>query len=318
MKFKKIYDYIIQEGISCDPRGKVAVSDDLKKTREHFESLCAKDKQYFDKQCLSNPYDDTRMLAGNPEADIRNILVGIDIDSSEILLADRLNSKNKTHIDLLLSHHPQGLAYANFYEVIDMQAEIFSLLGVPINVSEKLVETRKREVCRRIHSANHNRSSDAAKLIGMPFMCAHTPADNHAVEYLNRVFAQRKPTTLKNIVDMLMDIEEYKIAKAEGAGPVILLGSNSSRCGKIFVDMTGGTEGPKDIIENLLSCGVGTIVGMHLSEEHYKKYQEKNINVVIAGHIASDNLGMNLLLDKIAKISKINILSCSGFRRIKH
>ncbi len=318
MKLKKLYDFIVQEGIASDPRGRLSVEEDLKYKKDQFSKLNQEDKDYFDRESLSNPYNDTRILTGNPDTEIKNMLVGIDIDGSEILLADSLNSKSKKQIDLLVSHHPQGPAYANFYKVIDMQSEIFSSLGVPINVSEKLVESRKNEVGRRLHASNHNRSCDMARLLNIPFMCVHTPADNHAVAFLDKTFLHSKPKRLKDIIDILLNIEEYKLAKKEGAGPKILLGSPSSKTGKIFVDMTGGTEGPKDIIDNLVSCGVGTIVGMHLSEEHYKKFQEKNINVVVAGHIASDNLGLNLLFDKVEKISKIGIVSCSGFRRIKH
>ena len=56
---------------------------------------------------------------------------------------------------------------------------------------------------------------------------------------------------------------------------------------------------------------------MHLSEEHLAKVKCANLNVVIAGHIASDNLGLNLLLDKIEKEEKFNCVSCSGFQRIR-
>ena len=41
------------------------------------------------------------------------------------------------------------------------------------------------------------------------------------------------------------------------------------------------------------------------------------IDVVVAGHIASDNLGINLLLDKLNKKTKLRIYECSGFRRVK-
>lgn len=317
MKLKKIYELVIQEGIACDPRGKDLVFDGLKRTKERFEALGTKDKEYFNHETLRNPYDDTRILTGSGEADVRNVLVGIDIDTSELLLVERLNSKARQKIDLVVSHHPSGAAYANLYEVMGMQADIFCTLGVPVNISEKLVETRKGEISRRLHAANHQRATDAARLLGINWMCTHTPADNHAVSYLDRLFAQKKPRTLKDLMDLLMTIEEYKIAKKEGAGPMILAGSGSSRCGKIFVDMTGGTEGPKEIADSLMASGVGTVVGMHLSEEHLKKYQEKNINVVIAGHIASDNLGMNLLFDKIEKFARLNIHTCSGYRRIK-
>jgi hypothetical protein len=42
-----------------------------------------------------------------------------------------------------------------------------------------------------------------------------------------------------------------------------------------------------------------------------------NLNVVIAGHISSDNLGLNLLLDRIEKEESLQIIGCSGFNRIK-
>jgi len=37
--------------------------------------------------------------------------------------------------------------------------------------------------------------------------------------------------------------------------------------------------------------------------------------VVIAGHISSDNLGINLMLDELQKKGSLKILDCSGFRR---
>jgi hypothetical protein len=58
---------------------------------------------------------------------------------------------------------------------------------------------------------------------------------------------------------------------------------------------------------------------MHLSEDHRKEAEKHHINVVIAGHISSDNLGMNLLLDEIEKAEPagLSVLCCSGFKRFK-
>ena len=67
----------------------------------------------------------------------------------------------------------------------------------------------------------------------------------------------------------------------------------------MVVDMTGGTEGPNDALDRLSAAGVGTLVGMHYSEEHRKRAEELKLNLVIAGHISSDVLGMNLVLDAI-------------------
>ena len=49
----------------------------------------------------------------------------------------------------------------------------------------------------------------------------------------------------------------------------------------------------------MANFGIGTVVGMHMSEEHRREAEKNHINVVIAGHMASDSLGMNLFLDKL-------------------
>jgi hypothetical protein len=61
---------------------------------------------------------------------------------------------------------------------------------------------------------------------------------------------------------------------------------------------------------------VGTVVAMHLAESHFKKAKEARINLVIAGHIVSDNLGLNLLLDRIFASENISVIEGSGFRRV--
>lgn len=81
--------------------------------------------------------------------------------------------------------------------------------------------------------------------------------------------------------------------------------------------MTGGTEGSKEIFEKFANSGVSTIVCMHLSEEHLENAKKANLNVVIAGHIASDVLGLNLLFDELEKDEKLEFLSVSGFERIR-
>jgi len=54
---------------------------------------------------------------------------------------------------------------------------------------------------------------------------------------------------------------------------------------------------------------------MHLSEDHRKEAEKNHLNVIIAGHISSDTLGLNLLLDEISKDNSLEIIECSGFKR---
>ncbi len=165
---------------------------------------------------------------------------------------------------------------------------------------------------------NHNRASDAASLLGIPYMSAHTVADNQVADFLQQLFDSQKPEKLSDILDILKVIPEYKESAKIGAGPLILLGSKENRAGKVFADMTGGTEGAKEAIAKLADKGVGTMVCMHMSDEHYKEAKKNHINVVIAGHIASDNVGINLLLDAAEKeFGKLEIIEASGFRRFR-
>jgi putative NIF3 family GTP cyclohydrolase 1 type 2 len=316
MKLKEFYDRAIAVGAENDPRGKDCVERDLRARKKDFDSLREADKEFFDREALSNPYSDSRILSGTGEEEISDILVGIDIDVGEVLLCERLREKGKK-IDLIVSHHPGGRAYANLYDVMRIQSDILHGLGVPISTAEDLMDGRIREVERKLMPANHTRAADAAKLLGVPFLCLHTPADNMVATHLQRAFDGKRPYTVAEVMDILMAIPEYREAAFNGAGPKILLGSGARKAGKIFVDMTGGTEGSKEIFSSMASSGVNTIVAMHLGEEHRKEAEKNHLNVVIAGHISSDNLGMNLLLDGLVKSTgtSFTIHECSGFRR---
>ncbi len=82
-----------------------------------------------------------------------------------------------------------------------------------------------------------------------------------------------------------------------------------------LTELTGGTEGSPKIYEKMAQAGIGAVISMHQSEEHRKEAEKAHINVVIAGHISSDSIGMNLFLDELEKRG-IEIFSCSGLIRI--
>ena len=316
MRLKDIYRFVVKCGTEKDPRSRAEIRKQLSDSRREFRKLKGVDARCYDKERFVNPYADTRILNGDPDKDVRTIMVGIDMEGPELLTADRLNEKGKD-IDLVMAHHPEGAAYANFYDVMHLQASAFAKLGVPLEVGKELLKERMGEVERAVAPANHLRSVDIARLLDIPYMCVHTPADNHVNNYLQGIFDKRSPKTLVEVVNTLKAIPEYTDALKKHAGPRILIGDPKKKAGKVFVDMTGGTEGPKRIFPRLSQAGVGTIVAMHLSEEHFKNAKVEMINVVIAGHIASDTLGLNLLLDRVEKKEKMLIVPCSGFVRIR-
>lgn len=262
-------------------------------------------------------FPDTAVLHGAPKAEVRKILIGIDIEVQELLLADRLRSS--CGLDLVIAHHPEGHAYAALAEVMNLQVDMLIAAGFPKSAAMAFLDERMRQVQRKVLPQNHMRSVDAARLLDMPFMCVHTPADNHVYCFIRQLLKQRKPGRVSDVVDILRAIPEYKEASGYNAGPRVILGNPRRQAGKIFIEMTGGTEGPRDIYDKLFKRGIRTLVCMHLSEEHFKKVKDASLNVVIAGHISSDTLGLNLLLDRIEKYARerFEVISCSGFRRVR-
>lgn len=316
MKIGEIYSIAIKKGMERDPRTASEIKKELSDALKEYRKAKGVDKRAFDRERLTNPYADTRILYGDPDTDIKTAMVGVDMEGPEIMAAVGLIDRGLP-VDMVIGHHPEGMAWARFYDVMKLQVAMLKRCGIPAEIGNEMLKERMGEVERAVAPANHTRAVDIARLMDMPLMCMHTPADNHVAGYLQRLFDRRKPKTLSNVVGLLKAIPEYADGLKKNAGPRILIGDPGKAAGRIFVDMTGGTEGPKKIFPRLSQAGIGTIVAMHLSEDHYKHAKGEHINVVIAGHIASDNLGLNLLLDEIEKKEKLNIIPCSGFIRVR-
>ncbi len=316
MTIKQIYDLAIKLGTKNDLRGEAAVKRKLKREQEHYDRLSPEEKKEYDTERLTNPYSDTRMFAGNPDKPVKRILTGIDIDTGELMLAKEL-SKEKS-IDLVLSHHPVGPALAGLHEVMTLQAEVLAGYGVPIAVAENLVRIRLEEVSRSVSSANHNKALDSAKLLGIDMMCTHTATDNMVATYLDKYIKKEKKNIelVRDLMRVLKTIPEYQQAMKLKAGPMLYAGGEDRFTGDIaLTEITGGTEGSKQMYERLAQAGIGTIIGMHLHEEYKKEAEKHHLNVVIAGHMSSDSIGMNLFLDELEKRG-VEIIPCSGLIRV--
>lgn len=317
MKLERLYKKAVDIGIENDLRGKNEIKKILKEEKEKFDTLKKDDLDYYDKDRLFNPFADTRVLSGDLDKDIKTVIIGIDMQVGEILLTYLLNKDFDKKIDLIISHHPEGYALAQLHDVMKLQADLMAAYGVNISVAEQLMEKRISEVQRRLLPVNHARAVDAARVLGVPMMCIHTPADNCVTNYLKKTFDKKKPNKLKDLMQILKNIPEYKKSAKMQVPPKIVNGSEHNKSGKIFVEMTGGTEGAKEIFEKYANSGISTLVGMHFSEEHLDNAKKANLNVVIAGHVSSDVLGLNLLFDEIEKEEKLQFVGISGFERIR-
>ena len=309
MTIKEIYNLAIQKGIEADFRPRVDIEKLLERKRQKFEKLSEEEKKGFDQESLTNPYSDTRILHIADDKEIKKVLVGIDIDVAEILLAKQLGN-----IDLVISHHPEGRALGDMHEVMDLQADKLRDAGVPIHVGEGLMKERMAEISRIFSPKNLWRTIDAAKLLGINFMCMHTVADNITAKAIENAIKEKNPERVEDIMNILKTIGEFDQAIARGAGPRIFVGSPENRTGKIFVGMTGGTEPSAKVFEKMSHAGIGTVVEMHVSEEHKKEAEALHLNIVVTNHMPSDSIGMNLILDDLEK-QGVEIVPCGGLFR---
>lgn len=314
MTLRELYERAVRHGIANDPRGPQEVQRDLDAAKKAYEGLKEEDKEFFDIEKLTNPYGDSRVLCGE-ESEVGGIMVGIDISEGELVLADRLKEKGKK-LDAVIAHHPSAHALAALAGVMRIQPGIYATAGVPIGQAQGVLEPRIKEIEARLQPVNHQRAADAARLLEMPFACFHTVADNCVATFLTELIEDNAPHTLADLMELFDEVPEFKIAKKEGNGHVIVAGAKENHVGKVMVEMTGGTEGASEMYQKLARAGVSTIVGMHLSKEHIDAAKAQNLNIILTGHIASDNVGINLLLDAILD-EGTEVICTSGFRRIE-
>ncbi|KXB07271.1 hypothetical protein AKJ52_00600 [candidate division MSBL1 archaeon SCGC-AAA382C18] len=316
VKLEEFHEFIVQEGIEKDPRDRSRIDDLLEDRKENFEDLEGARKEMFDVDRLENPFDDTKVIYGG-DKDVERFAVGVDMEVQELVLLDRLNEKGRD-VDGVITHHPTGRALAKLHEVMGLQIDVLSEYGIPVSQAEGMVRSRSSEVKKGIHPGNHPRVPKTAELLDMALMTMHTAADNHAYSYMKDYLDEEEPDTLNDLIDTILEVPEYRWSLKYGMEPQIHAGDDKNRAGKVGVlGFTGGTDLGDDIIEKMVNSGIDTLVAMHAPKGQIEKAEEKNINIVTAGHMPSDSLGINLILDKAQQKYDIEILPMSGYKRVK-
>lgn len=238
------------------------------------------------------PHDTTITVEGD---NIKRILIGVDMETPELMLGREMG------YDCVISHHPKADgAKADFYKVMDFQIDKMVEFGIPVNRAQKVLQKVRTIVSLSNQVSNYDSVSSAARLMKMPFMNIHIPADligEKIVQYhLDDKFKDNDRKTLQDVVDALYEIDEYKRGLTE---PMIRVGGPKSYAGKIAVLYAGGTNGGADVYKAYFEAGVGTIVAMHAPVNVLDEVRKQNIgNVIVAGHIPSDSIGLNKIIAK--------------------
>ena len=318
MKLEKLFRRAVEIGIQADVREKKHFDKYFKKQKEKGKKLEGWKKDIFDEERTWNPFPDCRIINGKGTEEIKTLMVGIDIETPEVLLADRLREKGMK-IDCLFIHHPEGRALADLDKVMTLQVDVLALHGVPVNHSEAQLTPRMDKIWRSIHADNLFRTERAAELLGIPAFCCHTITDNLVWRFMEKEICSKEYDDLSEILDALMKIPEYEYYAKKGNPPIIVNGSAGNRPGKIVAtEFTGGTNGPEEQLIEQSKAGVGTILSMHVTEKTLDAAKEHHVNMIQCSHMASDAIGINLLLDKLEKEEKgLKTVDASGFIRVK-
>lgn len=253
------------------------------------------------------PADSGIILEGE---NIKKVMSGISIDAPELLIAKQIK------VDMVLGHHPSSSTSGlGMSKMLEDQINKMVKCGVPINKAQKAIGERIEYINRIIQGGNYDRIDSAAKLLKVPYMNIHTPADiiseNTVQKKIDDSLKGNSKAKLSDVIDALMEIDEYKTAIKQQQ-PKIWAGSPESFAGKVVVTMAGGTNGGIEVAKAYFEAGVGTLVGMHESEETLKAIKEQNIgNLIIAGHMPSDSIGMNAILKEL-EAKGIEVIRMSG------
>ncbi|MCX6779922.1 MAG: NGG1p interacting factor NIF3 [Candidatus Magasanikbacteria bacterium] len=314
MKVKEIFDLATKIGVAADPRGPKGVARYLERLNKQYKGLSAEEKEFYDTDKLTNPFPDGFIHVDDGKTEVKRVMAGIDINEGEILLASQLNERGKK-IDLVIAHHPEGKGLSNLHEVMEMYTDIYAQHGVPVHIAQKLTEERIREIGRGTHPINHFQTISIAEHLGINFINTHTITDNLVDKFVRDFLTKKAPETVGEIITCLLELPEYQFAKKMGFGPKIIAGAPNHRVGKMMLEMTGGTNPSPKVYEQFSQFGVSTIVGMHMRDDSMRNANEFHMNIITAGHMSSDSLGMNLWLDELEKRG-IEIIACGGLIRV--
>ena len=242
--------------------------------------------------------------------EVKRILAGIDMDATMLMIAKQQG------FDCVAQHHPAGIMNPRTGDLFarDHMKKLIDC-GVPINEAQKLAHANDKKRAQGMHSRNRTMLRDAAKLLDINDVAFHTPADMLAEWYTQKkmdALMERNPKcTVGDVIDELMTIREYQEA-LEGQQPEVWIGSKDSYAGKIYVEMYGVGAPSLEEYTACANAGVGTFVTMHATPEVLEGLQKLNkCNFIVAGHMASDSLGFNQILDAWEK-KGVEIVRISG------
>jgi hypothetical protein len=231
------------------------------------------------------------------DGDVGRVFCGIDIDLGELLLARQLGA------DGVIAHHPIGSkARLGLPAVIERHEAQMRAEGIPAAEAHAKMLDRRRPVAHALHTTNYDRVVDAARQLNMPMMNIHLAADligrQYFIDFVGRVIDSGS-ATVGGLVSELRTIPEMQGSLVQ---PELWLGTTENPVGRWVVQMAAGTNGGATVYRTYYEHGIDTILAMHIDERDLRELeqlQRPQANLVITGHMPSDSIGMNRVIDAL-------------------
>jgi putative NIF3 family GTP cyclohydrolase 1 type 2 len=259
--------------------------------------------------CTQTPADSQVYIDG----EVKRVFVGIDVDVAELLLARQLG------VDGVIAHHPIGShARLGIATVIERQEKQMGEAGIPEKIAHALMLARQRGVAHGLHTTNYDRVIDAAQELKMPIMNVHLAADIIGRAFFIDFIKRAQSGNGLSVGGLIRELETIPEMKASLVKPELWLGKPENALGRWIVQMAAGVNGAAAIFRTYYEHGIDTILAMHIDERELRELeqaQRAGANLVITGHMPSDSIGMNRIMDALEERG-LQVIAGSGVIRV--
>ena len=225
----------------------------------------------------------------------KRLLTGIDITGAEIAYASRKG------YDAVLAHHP---FLPGSWKVFERHIEQMVSVGIPKEEAKNVVNKRTKMLRLAYQAQNSGAVPSFAKANGMQFLNVHSPCDE-----LGRRLISEEITNLQNQNSNIKLSEvkkrlkkrfpEFRKAKTEIE---VALGDSDAELGRWIFSHGALTNGGSALANKYFKHGLDTVIYIHIAPGELsaiqKEYPEGK-NLMVLGHIASDCVGFNPLIEAI-------------------
>jgi len=230
-----------------------------------------------------------------PAQGVRRALFGIDVESGDLVMAKQLG------YDLVIAHHPTGgAAVLEFPKVLSKHGDILVRHGVPRPAAEAAVRETQEDRWPSSHAQNYDHLPSVARLLGIGLMCIHNPCDEIGRRVMDETLRKGLPANphVRDAIDVLSRLPEFRAASTK---IVLRMGKADNPLGKWAVHHGAGTNGGFPIARTAFEHGIDTVFYIHVDAGHLRRLHEAfgregTKNLVVAGHVAADSIGINVLV----------------------